>query len=247
MIPLPWGNLPEMRPGTGTETAKTALWLGLAFFVLLSPQGRAQAQLADTIWEGVQTISGINLQGLRDRALLDYPVLRGGRTVFPLEIWFWDDTHFGIVFRNDRFDPARNGRKGEYLGWDYNNSEPDYAQSFTYTLRRNAGSFLGRSVRLVDSQWGWGYRGQSQQYSGRFTFKGNRLTTQKVVVTTDSFDMQAAQAYENPNEPGTFFPNRFDGFRFLNGKYPTFENTVWIKTSRKPSLQRYEPGYLIDP
>lgn len=226
------------------RSAKMAGWfLGLC----LGISSVSHAQLSDTIWEGVQSISGINLQGMRDRLLLDYPVLRGGKTVFPMEIWFWDNTNFGVVFRNDRFDPARNSRKGEYLGWDYNNSKPDYSQSFTYTLRGGRGSFLGRSVRLVDSQWGWGYRDQSQQYSGRFSIRGNHLTTQQVVLTTDSFDLQAGQAYEDPDQPGAFLPNRFDGFRILGGRYPVFENTTWTKTSRQPSVVKDEPGYLIDP
>ena len=204
------------------------------------------AQLADTIWEGVQVVSGINLQGMRDRMLMDYPILKGGRSSLPLEIWFWDNTRFGIVFRNDRYDPARNSRKGEYLGWDYNNSESDYSRSFTYTLKAGNGTFLGRDLRLVDSVWGWGYAGQMQQYSGKFSVKGNKLTTQKVVFTTDSRDVQSGQAYENPDNPGQYFPLRYDGFRILGPKYPVFENVVWTKTNRRPSLAKDEPGYLTD-
>lgn len=179
--------------------------------------------------------------------LMDYPILKGGRTSFPLEIWFWDNTRFGIVFRNDRFDPARNGRKGEHLGWDYNNSKPDYSRSFTYTLKSGKGTFLGRDLRLVDSVWGWGYAGKMDQYSGKFSVNGNKLTTQKVVLTTDSWDLQTGQAYENPDNPEHYFPTRYDGFRILGSKYPVFENVVWTKTSRKPSLAKDEPGYLTDP
>lgn len=207
----------------------------------------AHAQLADTIWEGVQTVREINLQGMRDRMLMDYPVLRGGRTVLPLEIWIWDNTNCGMVFRNDRYDPSRSGRKGEYSGWDYNNSEADFSISSTYTLKGSRGTFLCKSIRLVDSRWGWGYRGQTVQYSGRFSVKGNRLTTEKVVLTTDSFDVQMDKAYENPGQPGTYLPNRFDGYRFLNRKYPVWDNAVWIKTDRKPSLAKYQPGYITDP
>lgn len=205
------------------------------------------AQLADTIWEGVQVVSGINLQGMRDRMLMDYPILRGGSTSFPIEIWFWDSTRFGIVFRNDRFDPARNSRKGEYLGWDYNNSESDFSRSFTYTLKSGKGTFLGRDLRLVDSAWGWGYAGQMTQYSGNLSVSGNKLTTQKVVLTTDSWDLQTGQAYENPTNPGHYYPSHFDGVRILGNKYPVFGNVIWTKTNRKPSIAKDEPGYLTDP
>lgn len=231
-----------MFPLTGSGNLS---WLILGLFLGIIPP--AQAQLADTIWEGTQVISGINLQGMRDRLLMDYPVLRGGRTAFPLEIWFWDETHFGMVFRNDRFDPGRDSRKGEYEGWDYNNNEPDYSRSYTYTFQSGKGSFLARNLRIADSPWGWGYAGQMSQYSGRFLVKGNKLTTQKVVLLTDSWELQTGQAYEDPDNPGEYFPNRFDGVRFIGNKYPVFENVVWTKTSRKPSEAKEEPGYITDP
>jgi hypothetical protein len=77
--------------------------------------------------------------------------------------------------------------------------------------------------------------------------KGNKLTTQKVVLLTDSWELQTGQAYEDPDHPGEYFPNRFDGVRFIGNKYPVFENVVWTKTNRKPSLAKDEPGYITDP
>ena len=230
-----------------SNNACPLICIAVAVCVFSLATSSLHAQLADTIWEGTQVVSGINLQGMRDRKLMDYPILKGGRSSLPLEIWFWDNTRFGIVFRNDRYDPARNSRKGEHLGWDYNNSKSDYSRSFTYTLKAGKGAFLGRDLRLVNSVWGWGYAGAMKQWTGKFSVKGNKLTTQKVVFTTDSRDAQSSQAYENPDNPGQYFPSRYDGFRILGPKYPVFENVVWTKTSRKPSLAKDEPGYLTDP
>jgi hypothetical protein len=84
------------------------------------------------------------------------------------------------------------------------------------------------------------------QYSGNLSVSGNKLTTQKVVLTTDSWDLQTDQAYENPNHPGQYFPMRYDGFRILGRKYPVFEKVIWTKTNRKPSIAKDESGYLTD-
>ena len=191
------------------------------FRLLITP---LHAQLADTIWEGTQWISSINMVNLKPDGSANFPSLLGARIKLPLEIWFWDNTHFGIVFRNDRwgFDDGRLNqmRKGEYSG------HGEEFKTYTYRLKGKAGTF---SAREYDDYFGL------ESYAGRLVLRGNKLTTDRVTYAA----------------PGSRYLN--GSARLANvpckqiGKLPVFDKTVWTKTNRKPSLAKDEPGYLTDP
>ena len=154
----------------------------------------------------------------------NFPSLLGARINLPLEIWFWDNTHFGIVFRNDRwgFDDGRLNqmRKGEYSG------HGEEFKTYTYRLKGKAGTF---SAREYDDYFGL------ESYAGRLVLRDNKLTTDRVTYSA----------------PGSRYLN--GSARLANvpckqiGKLPVFDKTVWTKTNRKPSLAKDEPGYLTDP
>jgi hypothetical protein len=182
------------------------------------------AQLANTIWEGTQWISSINMVSLKPDGSANFPSLLGARINLPLEIWFWDNTHFGIVFRNDRwgFDGGRLSgmRKGEYSG------HGDEFKNYTYRLKGKAGTF---SAREYDDYFGL------ESYAGRLVLQGNKLTTDRVVYSApDSRYLDGSARLANS-------PCK------QIGKLPVFDKTVWTKTSRKPSLAKDEPGYIKDP
>jgi len=191
----------------------------VAFCVFSSAPSSLHAQLADTIWEGTQWIGSINMVSLKPDGSANFPSLLGARINLPLEIWFWDNAHFGIVFRNDRWG-FEGRRKGEYSG------HGDEFKIYTYRLKGKAGTF---SAREYDDYFGL------ESYAGRLVLQGNKLTTDRVV-------------YSAPYSPYLDGSARLANFPCKQiGKLPVFDKTVWTKTSRKPSLAKDEPGYLTDP
>lgn len=187
----------------------------IVFFV---GPGPARAQLANTIWEGIQFISSINMVSLKQDGSQDFPSLLGARFNLPLEIWFWDNQHFGVVFRNDRWG-FEGRRKGEYSGYGEEN------KVFTYRLKGGSGSF---SAREFDDYF------LLQSYSGRLTLRGNKLTTDRVT-------------YAAPGSPLLYDETSLADIPCRRiGKLPVFDKTVWTKTDRKPSLAKDERGYLTD-
>jgi hypothetical protein len=149
----------------------------------------------------------------------DFPSLLGARFNLPLEIWFWDNTHFGIVFRNDRW--GFEGRpKGHYAG------HGEEFKDYTYRLKGKAGTF---SDREYDDYFGL------ESYAGRLVLQGNKLTTDRVTYAAPN------SRYLNGSAKLANSPCK------QIGKLPVFDKTVWTKTNRKPSLAKDEPGYLTDP
>ena len=177
------------------------------------------AQLADTIWEGTQWISSINMVSLKPNGAQDFPSLLGARFNLPLEIWFWDNAHFGIVFRNDRWG-FEGRRKGEYSG------HGEEFKNFTYRLKGGAGTF---SAREYGDYFGL------ESYAGRLSVKGNKLTTDRVTYAASG----STYLYDNTSLAGIPLKRV--------GKLPVLDKTVWTQTNRKPSLAKDEPGYLTDP
>lgn len=188
-------------------------------FVVSAP-ALSRAQLADTIWEGTQWISSINLGSLKPNGFQDFPALMGARFNLPLEIWFWDNTRFGVVFRNDRWG-FEGRRKGEYSGY-HPNPPPDEDTSYTYRLRGGTGTF--QATRFTDGV---------QKYAGRLSLRGNRLTTDRITYTAPDYLFQITT---------------LAGYSIQRiGKLPVFDKTIWTKTNRRPSIAKNEPGYLTDP
>ena len=194
------------------------VFIAAAVFSLSLTATPLNAQLADTIWEGTQWISSINMVSLKPDGSANFPSLLGARINLPLEIWFWDNTHFGIVFRNDRWG-FEGRRKGEYSG------HPEANKVFTYRLKGKSGTF---SAKEFGDYFGL------QVYSGRLTLNGNKLTTDRVTYSAPTSGL----LYEN-TELANIPCKRV-------GNLPVFENTVWTKTIRKPSQAKDEPGYLTD-
>lgn len=193
------------------DLGKTCLLL-LGLFGLFSQPSRAQ--LADTIWEGTQWISSINLVSLKPDGANSFPSLLGARINLPLEIWFWDNTNFGIVFRNDRWGFVGR-RKGEYQGYNYKNPGADYG-AYTYDLKR--GKFWRRDITSTDDFLGL------DVYSGRITLKGQTLITDRITYS-------AADWLNGARTLGGVPVKRV-------GHPPAFDKTVWTYTKRQPSIPR---------
>ena len=79
------------------------LLFGTLMGFLIGAMSSGRAQLADTIWEGNVILSGLTLQKVQGGVLQSGPNLSNASLTLPVEIWFWDDSNCGVVFRRDKW------------------------------------------------------------------------------------------------------------------------------------------------
>lgn len=200
------------------------------------------AQLADTIWEAEVQINGLSLQAVKDDVLQPGPNLKNSTVILPIEIWFWDDVACGIVYPTEKWNSRTiyeysNGSPGDPSYFYYNYYTAKYqgggseapsdvnedgreqaTSTFTYNASKKTGTFLHRTLSLVDSSTR--KMGSYWRVSAAFKINGNRLT-----VTSASFAVA-------PNPMGS------NGYKFLTPLPTLRKNTVFTKTSRRPSEEK---------
>ena len=218
------------------KTIKKVLFLG---FLSVSA---GYAQLADTIWEAEVQINGLSLQAVKDDVLQSGPNIKNSTVILPIEIWFWDDVACGIVYPTEKWNSRTiyeysNGSPGDPSYFYYNYYTAKYqgggseapsdvnedgreqaTSTFTYNAARKTGTFLHRTLSLVDSSTR--KMGSYWRVNAAFRINGNRLT-----VTSASFVVA-------PNPMGS------NGFRFLTPLPTLQKNAVFTKTNRRPSVER---------
>jgi len=199
----------------------------------------AQAQLADTIWSGnakitIPTLTATDQAG----TLLDYPKTITGLTfVLPVEVWFWNDSKFLIVYRQrDMGADTGRGELQPLIGeWEippearagllsgvsvvpygsdlYEIQTGSYAKKgkqYTFTgEKRDTGDLSGD-----DSEWI--FSGARSLVTGSFTLKGDTLSSSLTFVQTP-----------NPHGPS--------GLK-TSGKNTSATATL-TKSNRKPSTE----------
>jgi len=196
-------------------------WLILGLFLGIIPP--AQAQLADTIWEGNLTISNLTFQQIEE-GVLKYPALQGGKISVPVEIWFWNTGQAWLMFNNERWGLREREKNQIWLPQYPGSSRWEYTSSYSYNAGTKKGSLQGRSTRLVNSAWH--YAGYFLAWSGSFSLSGNRMTLGKLTLSSDSLVEILAESTDPQNSP--------TGIKFA--KMPTFGPTLTLqKTNRKPS------------
>ena len=79
------------------------LLLGTLMGFLIGAMSSGRAQLADTIWEGNVILSGLTLQKVQAGVLQSGPNLSNASLTLPVEIWFWNNSNCGVVFRRDKW------------------------------------------------------------------------------------------------------------------------------------------------
>jgi hypothetical protein len=199
----------------------------------------SQAQLADTIWSGnakitIPTLTATDQAGI----LLDYPKTITGLTfILPVEVWFWNNSKFIIVYRQRDMgaDPAREELQPLIGEWEipaearvgllsgvsvvpygsdlYEIQAGSYAKKgkqYTFTAeKRDTGDLSG-----YDSEWI--FSGARSLVTGSFTLKGATLSSSLTFVQT-------------PNPHG---PSKLK----TSGKSTTAKATL-TKSNRKPSTE----------
>ena len=206
-----------------------------------------QAQLADTIWSGNAKITIPTLTAT-DQAgrLLDYPKTITGLTfILPVEVWFWNNSKFMIVYRQRDMgaDPARGELQPLIGEWEIPaearvgllsgvsvvpyGSDLFEVQTGSYAKRGNKYTFTAEKSDTAD-RFGydseWIYPNAKRLVTGSFTLSGSSLTTTLVFTETP-----------NPVGPGK-----------LKAIGKTSAKATLTKSNRKPSTEGVDV-FLDDP
>jgi len=198
----------------------------------------AQAQLADTIWSGNAkiTIPALTATDQAGRSL-DYPKTITGLTfILPVEVWFWNNSKFMIVYRQRDMgaDPARGELQTLIGEWEIPaearvgllsgvsvvpyGSDLFEVQTGSYAKKGNKYTFTAEQRDTAD-RFGydseWIYRDAKSLVTGSFTLRGSSLTA--TLVFTES---------PNPVGPGK-----------LKAIGKTSAKATLTKSNRKPSTE----------
>ena len=155
-----------------------------------------------------------------------------------MEIWFWNNSNWGVVFRRDKWglNPKKpfyievtpsgeeavyysQGRKYEGGGSQspvYHSSRETITDIYTYNPARKTGTFSQRTLFLIANSTH--DAGASLNLSGRFSVRNNMLTVQNIV-----FSMA-------PNPFGKDSYQTAGRFRVAGGPF--------TKTIRQPSKEK---------
>ena len=79
------------------------LLFGTLMGFLIGAMSSGRAQLADTIWEGNVILSGLTLKKVQGGVAQSGPNLSNASVALAVEIWFWDNSNCGVVFRRDKW------------------------------------------------------------------------------------------------------------------------------------------------
>lgn len=217
-----------------------------AFAYLILP-AISYAQLADTIWSGNAKITIPALTAVdRNGGLLDYPKTTTGLTfIIPVEVWFWNNSKFMIVYRqrNMGADPARGELQPLMGEWEIPldarigllsevsvvpyGSDLFEVQTGSYAKKGGKYTFTAEQRDTAD-RFGydseWIYPNAKSLVTGSFTLKGTTLSSSLTFVQTP-----------NPQSPGG-----------LKSKGNTLASANLTKSNRKPSIEGVDV-FLDDP
>lgn len=226
--------------------------INLFLVLVFSLASSARAQLADTIWEGSVTISGFSLAKVQGGVVQAGPNVANASVTLPVEMWFWNNSNCGVVFRRDKwglnpeefaynsnvdlegnplpeyFDWYEQGPK--YLGGgslspisNNSNGYETTTDSYSYNAARRSGSFSQRTL--------YNYPSQTHAAGAVLSIRGNfRLSNPNTLVPQ--------------NLVLSLTPNPFGPNSYRIGGRLTLRAGNFSKTTRKPSVEKdAEPGF----
>ena len=200
------------------------------------------AQLADTIWEAEVQINGLSLQAVKDGVLQSGPNLKNGTVKLPIEIWFWNDGDCGIVFPTEKWNRRRiylyeYGTPGTDNYFYYNYYSPKYegggsrapsydnenglvqtTSTYTYKSASKTGTLLHKTLTIAEDL-------ASSKNAYWLLNAAFKINASKLTVTKASFAIA-------PNPMGSNL------YKFLSPFPALQKNTVFTKTSRRPSEEK---------
>jgi hypothetical protein len=218
------------------KIVKKALILGILSI------SAGHAQLADTIWEAEVQINGLSLQAVKDGVVQSGPNLKNGTIKLPIEIWFWNDVDCGIVFPNEKwnrrtiysyeygtpgtddyyyynyYSPKYEGGGSRAPSYDNENGLVQTTSTYTYTSASKTGTLLHKTLTIAEDL-------ASSKNAYWLLNAAFKINASKLTVTKASFAIA-------PNPMGSNL------YKFLSPFPALQKNTVFTKTSRRPSEEK---------
>ena len=200
------------------------------------------AQLADTIWEAEVQINGLSLQAVKDGVLQSGPNLKNGTVKLPIEIWFWNDGDCGIVFPTEKwnrrriylyeygtpgtdnyfyykyYSPKYEGGGSRAPSYDNENGLGQTTSTYTYKSASKTGTLLHKTLTIAEDL-------ASSKNAYWLLNAAFKINASKLTVTKASFAIA-------PNPMGSNL------YKFLSPLPALQKNTVFTKTSRRPSEEK---------
>jgi len=207
--------------------------------------------LSNTIWEGNVTLSGITLQKVVGGVVQPGPNLANASVTLPVEIWFWNNSNCGVVFRRDKWglNPEEYAWQeteidgfGNVTNWlsiykqgpkyvgggsrspqSNSNGDESTTDGYTYDARKKTGTFSHR-VLYVGANSTYNV-GTVMSITGNFRLANtNTLVPQKVVFSLTP-SLVGSNSYKT------------------SGKM-TIRAGNFVRTVRQPSVETdAEPGF----
>lgn len=226
------------------------LALGVTLFSLAAPV-RAQ-QFADTIWEGMVTISGFGLSKVQGGVAQPGPNVANASVTLPVEMWFWNNSNCGVVFRRDKW--GLNPEEFSYINeWDADGN-PLNPPEFIY---KQGPRYVGGGRLSPISNNSNGYETTTDNYiynaskkSGSFSqstlyhYSNQTHAAGAVLSIRGNFRLSNPNTLVPQNLVLSLTPNPFGSNSYrISGKY-TLRAGNFSKTTRKPSEEKdAEPGF----
>ena len=200
------------------------------------------SQLADTIWEAEVQIDRLSLQAVKEGVLQPGPNLKNGTVKLPIEIWFWNDSDWGIVFptekRNRRniysyeygtpetddyyyynyYPPKYEGGGSKAPSYENESGQVQTTSTYTYKSARKTGTLLHKTLTIAEDL-------ASSKNAYWLVYAAFKINVSKLTVTTASFAVA-------PNPMGSNL------YKFLSPFPALQKNTVFTKTIRRPSEEK---------
>lgn len=200
------------------------------------------AQLDGTIWEAEVEINNLSLQSVLNDQLQKGPNLKKATIKLPIEIWFWDETHCGIVFPTEKW----NRRTKEEWSWG-DPGDPGYAYSRYITPKYQGGGSEAPSSEnelgeeMTESLYTYNPTKKSGTFSQKTIFQ-KTATSHRIgaywrlnaafKISGNKLVVSSAYLVLVPNPLG---PNAYN---FLAPLPTLAKNTVFLKTSRQPNIEK---------
>lgn len=228
------------------------LWTGLSLGLWLGLQAPVQAQLADTIWEGNVTISGFSLAKVQGGVVQAGPNVANASVTLPVEMWFWNNSNCGVVFRRDKW--GLNPEEFAYQQWMDDQGNPIDPPEFIY---KQGPKYLGGGSLSPISNNSNGYETTTDNYSynaarrsGNFSqrtlynYPSQTHAAGAVLSIRGNFRLSNPNTLVPQNLVLSLTPNPFGPNSYRIGGRLTLRAGNFSKTTRKPSTEKdAEPGF----
>jgi hypothetical protein len=208
--------------------------------------------LSNTIWEGNVTLSGITLQKVQGGVVQPGPNLANASVTLPVEIWFWNNSNCGVVFRRDKW--GLNPEEFSYVETEYDG----FGNATNWlSIYRQGPKYVGGGSLSPTSSNSNGYESTTDRYTynpskktGTFSQstiynRGNGSFSAGAVMTiTGNFRLSNSNTLVPQNIVLSLTPNPVGRNSYRTSGRLTIRAGNFVRTVRQPSVETdAEPGF----